>query len=102
MQLYLAAANQNYADAQNALANCYMSGTGVPANYTEAVRWYSKAARNGNVPAQFNIGFCCENGLGIEKNQDMAYRFYRIAADNGSENATKRLKELGFIKDNDF
>ena len=102
LQLYLAAANQNYADAQNALANCYMSGTGVPANYTEAVRWYSKAARNGNVPAQFNIGFCCENGLGIEKNQDMAYRFYRIAADNGSENATKRLKELGFIKDNDF
>ncbi len=98
LQLYLAAANQDYADAQNALANCYISGNGIPANYTEAVRWYSKAARNGNVAAQFNIGFCCENGIGIEKNDDMAYRFYKIAAENGSENALKRLTDLGFIK----
>ena len=61
-------------------------------------RGSSKAARNGNVAAQFNIGFCCENGIGIEKNDDMAYRFYKIAADNGSENALKRLMDLGYIK----
>ena len=49
-------AEQGDAAAQNELGVMYYSGTGVPKNSTEAVKWFRKAARQGNAAAQFNLG----------------------------------------------
>ena len=52
-------------------------------NYTEAVKWYRKAAAQGHVYATHNLGNAYYNGRGVEQDYSEAFRFYRIAADKG-------------------
>ena len=47
---YRKAAEQEQPLAQFALAEMYRVGDGVPQDYTEAARWYLKAAAHGNTP----------------------------------------------------
>ena len=49
-------------------------------NYTEAVRWYRKAAEQNHAEAQFALGYCCENGEGVDQNHSEAVTWYRKAA----------------------
>lgn len=49
---YTRAAEQDDADAQAALANCYANGIGVEKDHTQAVYWYTKAAEQGRIDAQ--------------------------------------------------
>ena len=42
--LYLKSATQNYVPALTNLGNMYYNGHGVKQNYSEAVKWYRKAA----------------------------------------------------------
>ena len=49
---YQKAAEQGDAGAQNNLANCYETGTGVAKDATQAVYWYKKAAEQGDPEAQ--------------------------------------------------
>lgn len=44
---------------------CYVNGYGVPQDYREAVRWWSRAAEQGNEVAQVCLEWCYENGYGI-------------------------------------
>jgi TPR repeat protein len=53
---YLAAAEQELADAQCNLGLCYQTGRGVPQSTADAVQWFIKAARQGNKTAQHNLG----------------------------------------------
>lgn len=46
------AAKQNHSEAQNQLAYCYGSGTGVEEDQEQAVYWLRRAAENGSVDAQ--------------------------------------------------
>ena len=47
--------------AQYCLGICYHNGEGVPKNYTEAVSWYRKAARQDNTKAQSTLRNLKEN-----------------------------------------
>ena len=38
--------------AQNSLGACYYNGEGVEQNYTEAVKWFRKAAEQGHEDAK--------------------------------------------------
>jgi uncharacterized protein len=42
--------------AQLNLGVMYEDGEGVPQDYTEAVKWYRRAAEQGIVGAQYNLG----------------------------------------------
>ena len=55
--------------AQNNLGFCYGKGNGVPKDYTEAVKWYRKAAEQGNATAQSNLGHRYYNGEGVAKDE---------------------------------
>ena len=68
----------------------YQSG-----NYTEAVRWYRKAAEQNQDYAQYNLGVCYEEGLGVQESIDEAVKWYRKAAQQGHEDARTALKRLG-------
>jgi TPR repeat protein len=60
-------------------------------NYTEAVKWYRKAAEQGNANAQYNLGMMYDNGSGVEKNKVEAVKWYRKAAEQGYANAQYNL-----------
>jgi len=50
---------QGLANAQCNLGLRYDNGQGVKQDYTEAARWYRKAAEQGYALAQFNLGNMC-------------------------------------------
>lgn len=56
-------------------------------NYTEAVKYYRKAAERGHAPAQGFLGFCYEMGYGVPKDMKEALYWYRKAADQGDAKA---------------
>ena len=60
-------------------------------NYSEAVKWYLKAAEQGYADAQNNLGFCYDNGKGVEKDPKQAVYWYQKAAEQGYASAQFNL-----------
>jgi hypothetical protein len=52
----------------------------VPQNYTQSVRWYRKAAKQGYAKAQFAVGAIYAYGEGVPQNYAEAYVWLRLAA----------------------
>ena len=73
--------------AQWNLGVMYDTGVGVPQDYKEAVKWYTKAAEQGDVDAQNNLGAMFDNGEGVPKDLVQAYAWYDVANANGQEKA---------------
>jgi uncharacterized protein len=91
---YRKAAEQNNADAQNALGICYHNGNGVPKDYAEALKWYRGAAEQGHARAQNNLGrFYYQHGLGQEKDFVEAVKWFGKAAEQGHWAAQLQLAE---------
>lgn len=59
--------------------------------YTEAVRWYKKAAEQGDAHAQNNLGCCYENGDGVELSYNEAFKWFTLAAEQGNAFAQYNL-----------
>lgn len=78
-----ARAAQGDAEAQNALANSYVSGPLSNQNPREALRLYQQAADQGLAAAQFNLGMMFEVGRGVAADAAAAFKHYRRAADQG-------------------
>jgi hypothetical protein len=68
----LAKAEGGDAIAQSKLGSRYYKGKGVKQDYTQALKWYQKAAEQGDVYGQVNLGFFYCEGLGVEQNYDKA------------------------------
>ena len=60
-------------------------------NYSEAAKWYRKAAEQGNIKAQFNLGNKYYEGQGVEKNYKEAFKWYKKAAEQGHSQAQFNL-----------
>ena len=86
-----ARAEQGDAAAQNELAKLYLKGRGVPKDYNEAARWFSKAAEQGNPKAQFNLGRVYHFGEGVPKDDAEALRWLRKSADQADTHAQTAL-----------
>ena len=78
------------ANAQFNLGVMYDNGLGVPKDYTEAVKWYSKAAEQGAVDSQFNLGVMYDTGKGVTEDDVVAYMFFNLAAANGGAGEARR------------
>jgi len=72
----------------------YAEGHGVPADMTEAARWFERAASKGLAPAQFRYGSLLEKGQGVTKNLAEARRLYLAAANAGNAKAMHNLAVL--------
>lgn len=90
------AVEKGNATAQVALGLMYANGEGVPQDYTEAMRWYRKAADQGDDLAQFSIGEMYANGHGVPQNYAEALRRYLKAADQGNIAAQFSIGEMYF------
>ncbi len=73
-------AEQGDARAQFVLGTMYRDGQGVAQDYTEALRWWGKAAELGVIDAQFALGNMYAGGSGIARDDVLAYMWYDIAA----------------------
>ena len=60
-------------------------------NYTEAVKWYRKAAEQGYASAQCNLGDCYKQGNGVTKDYAEAVKWFRKAAEQGDAVAQLNL-----------
>ena len=90
----MATAKQGEAYAQNNLGAMYGSGIGVLENYTEAVKWFRKAADQGLADAQSNLGFMYRNGYGVPENFVHAYVWWSMAKTQGDTKASNNLEIL--------
>jgi tetratricopeptide (TPR) repeat protein len=69
----------------------YFSGRSVPRDYSEAVKWYRKAAEQGYAQAQHNLGYCYQCGLGVKRDYKEAVKWYRKAAEQNHAGAQHEL-----------
>jgi TPR repeat protein len=69
----------------------YERGSGVTADYGQALAWYRKAAEGGYPPAEFAIGRMTESGHGAVRDEKAANDWYRRAADRGFAEAQVQL-----------
>ena len=62
-----------------------------PQDYSEAVRWWRKAAELGHAQAQCNLGVMYSSGQGVTEDKAEAVRWYRKAAEQGLAIAQSNL-----------
>ena len=77
------------------IGNDYYSGNnGKDRDYSEALKWYRKAAEQGISSAQYNLGRMYEKGRGVLKDKNEALKWYKQAAEKGNADAQKALQRL--------
>lgn len=84
-------ADRGNPEAQHFLGRMYVTGRGIPQNYSEAVRWYGLAAEQGHAEAQVELGLMYDNGEGVPQNYAEAMKWYRLAAEQGHAVAQHNL-----------
>ena len=66
---FCSAAQQGDARAQYMLGLMHENGRGVPANNTDAMKWYRMAAERGHAKSQYNLGAMHERGMDLPSTQ---------------------------------
>lgn len=69
----------------------YAEGRGVTRDFSEAARWFEKAAAQGLAPAQYRLAMQYEKGLGLGKDARLAEVWYKKAAERGNIKAMHNL-----------
>lgn len=86
-----ARAEQGDAVAQAKLGRLYCAGEGVTNDYSQAAKWFAKAAAQGNPDGQLGLGELHEAGRGVARDSSEALRLYRLAAEQGHPSAEYTL-----------
>jgi uncharacterized protein len=58
----------------------FSTGRGVPQNYTEAAKWFYRAATRGNAEAQFALGMAYNKGQGVPRDYVLSYLWLNLSA----------------------
>lgn len=87
-------ANEGNAASQTKLGILYENGAGVQQDYSEALKWYLKAAAQNDTTACNNIGVMCFAGFGVQRDLDIARQWFLKAAELGSPGAMDNLGEM--------
>ncbi|MGR3620853.1 caspase family protein [Pseudophaeobacter sp.] len=94
LQLYQAAARQNFADAINDLGFLHhQGGLGLPANPQKAYGFFQRAAELRHPQAQFNFAALIDDGLVPGKGSEDAAQFLYAALRSGSSDVLDLLSE---------
>ena len=63
------------------LGRLYNFGYGTDQDYSEAFKWFEKAALSGNGYAQYSLGSLYYYGNGVAQNYEKAFEYYKLSAD---------------------
>ena len=92
--LFLKAAEANFALAEVDLGFFCSSGLGAPRDYVEAVKWDRLAADQGLAPAQSNLGMMYLGGRGVRQDFAEAAKWLQASAAQGFAPAQYSLAAL--------
>ena len=65
---------------------------GTRKNDTDAVRWYTRAARKGNADAQLSLGSAYAMGSGVERDGIQAHMWVNLSVASGHPQASELLE----------
>jgi TPR repeat protein len=88
------AADQHNARALNNLGVIYTDGKGVPADATEAVKYYRRSAALHDRNGLHSLGVAYEKGLGIEQDFEKARKLFLESAELGNHLAEYELGHM--------
>ncbi len=74
----------------------YALGEGVPKNYVEAVRWYTKASQQGHPKAQMLLGLSYKYGLAVEEDDTKATSLFNKAIKQWEQKAEQGNAEAQY------
>ncbi len=84
---FLKKAEQGDVDAQYNIGVIYDNGQGVPQDYKQAAKWYTKAAKQGHAFAQYNLALMHVDGQGVPQDHKQAAKWFTKAAEQGDAKA---------------
>jgi len=93
-ELLLPAAEKGEAEPQALLGQTYNAGWGVPVDYQQAFKWWSRAAEGGSTDGQWGLGWLYDEGHGVPRDSQKAAQWWKKAADAGNIKATVSLAFL--------
>ena len=92
--LLLTAAEKGDTAAQGLLGQMYNAGWGVPVDYKEAFKWWSRAAAGGSTDALWGLGLLYDDGKGVARDSKKAAELWRQGSERGNIKATVNLAFL--------
>jgi TPR repeat protein len=93
-EILLPVAEKGQAESQALLGQIYNAGWGVPVNYEQAFKWWSRAADGGSTDAQWGLGLLYDDGKGVARDSKKAAMLWKRAAERGNIKATINLAFL--------
>ena len=72
----------------------YHQGQGVRQDYTQARRWFEKAASQGEAAAQYNLGVMYHQGQGVRQDIKRAKEYFGQACDSGEQQGCDEYRKL--------
>ncbi|MBD5355428.1 MAG: sel1 repeat family protein [Bacteroides sp.] len=94
MKCYHILADKGDAEAQFEIGYMYVTGRGVPKDYTIGIDWYRKAAENGSSNAQNSLGYMYMQGVGVIQDYGEARKWLEKAASQGNLQAKTYLDKI--------
>lgn len=85
---------QGNGDAMFYIGQMYENGEGKPQNFSNAIRWYRRAAAQEHAEAYFKVGQMFENSVGVPRDFGAAFDAYSAAADLGHQEAELKMAEF--------
>ncbi len=93
-ELLLPAAEKGETEPQALLGQVYNAGWGVPVDYGQAFKWWSRAAEAGSTDAQWGLGLLYDEGKGVPRDSQKAANWWKRAAEHGNIKAAVNLAFL--------
>jgi hypothetical protein len=82
-------AEKGDARAQYHLGTLYFTGTGVPQDYAEALKWFRLSADQGNPDGQGALGSMYYMGRGVPQDYVLAHMWFNLSAARGGSPARR-------------
>jgi TPR repeat protein len=92
--LLLNAAEKGEAESQALLGQIYNAGWGVPVDYEQAFKWWSRATAGGSTDALWGLGLLYDEGKGVARDSRKAAELWRRGSEQGNIKATVNLAFL--------
>ena len=93
-ELLLTAADKGDAESQALLGQIYNAGWGVPVDYEQAFKWWSRATAGGSTDALWGLGLLYDEGKGVARDSTKAAGLWRRGSEQGNIKATVNLAFL--------
>ncbi|GBC04278.1 hypothetical protein RclHR1_00560005 [Rhizophagus clarus] len=85
-----------FPEAKVRYGDCLYKGKGVEQNFSEALKYFEKAAEDNIKVAMYNVGNMNYYGTGCAKNNEKAIYYMKLAAYNDYDPAIKFCKDYNF------